>query len=198
MNGGQRGPQLSVLTPGKYRLNRYLWDITEVDAREVKAGFVGVIKSNVMPTSTRHLEGRQAGQVRPPDVQAGRERPAGRADRPGGLHRGMGKVPAAGTILLQSRGIRVTEIDTAPRCGPTPAATGGPTSRSPSTPRARSSRTAPKWKCQGQGQRRRAVFVKMEGWDVPLELRVVAQVSPRKHRASWPGSARSGRSRTAC
>src|SRR5262249_57658047 len=47
LNGGQRGPQLSVLTPGKYRLNRYLWDITEVDAREVKAGFVGVIKSNV-------------------------------------------------------------------------------------------------------------------------------------------------------
>src|SRR4249920_2804159 len=47
LNGGQRGPQLSVLTPGKYRLNRYLWDITEVDAKEVKAGFVGVIKSNV-------------------------------------------------------------------------------------------------------------------------------------------------------
>ncbi len=36
-NGGQRGPQLTVLTPGKYRLNRYLWDVTEVDAKEVKA-----------------------------------------------------------------------------------------------------------------------------------------------------------------
>ena len=47
LNGGQRGPQLSVLTPGKYRLNRYLWDISEVDAKEVKAGFVGVVKSNV-------------------------------------------------------------------------------------------------------------------------------------------------------
>src|SRR5262249_17891073 len=47
LNGGQRGPQLSVLTPGKYRLNRYLWDVAEADAREVKAGFVGVIKSNV-------------------------------------------------------------------------------------------------------------------------------------------------------
>jgi hypothetical protein len=46
-NGGQRGPQLTVLTPGKYRLNRYLWDITEVEAKEVKAGFVGVVKSNV-------------------------------------------------------------------------------------------------------------------------------------------------------
>src|SRR5262249_41930122 len=47
LNGGQRGPQLTVLTPGKYRLNRYLWDISEVDAKEVKAGFVGVVKSNV-------------------------------------------------------------------------------------------------------------------------------------------------------
>ena len=26
-NGGQRGPQLSVLTPGRYRLNHYLWDV---------------------------------------------------------------------------------------------------------------------------------------------------------------------------
>src|SRR5262245_40568166 len=46
-NGGQRGPQLTVLTPGKYRLNRYLWEVSEKDAREVEAGFVGVIKSNV-------------------------------------------------------------------------------------------------------------------------------------------------------
>ena len=38
-----------------------------------------------------------------------------------------------------------------------------------------------------------AVFVKMEGWDVPLELRVVAQVSPAEARAWWPVSARSGR-----
>jgi len=47
LNAGQRGPQLGVLTPGRYRLNRYLWDITEVDAKEVKAGYVGVVKSNV-------------------------------------------------------------------------------------------------------------------------------------------------------
>jgi len=47
LNGGQRGPQLSVLTPGRYRLNRYLWDISQVDAKEVQAGFVGVVKSNV-------------------------------------------------------------------------------------------------------------------------------------------------------
>jgi hypothetical protein len=46
-NGGQRGPQLSVLTPGKWRINRYLWDVAEANATEVKAGYVGVVKSNV-------------------------------------------------------------------------------------------------------------------------------------------------------
>jgi len=44
---GQMGPQLSVLTPGKYRLNRYLWKVEEGDATDIATGFVGVIKSNV-------------------------------------------------------------------------------------------------------------------------------------------------------
>jgi hypothetical protein len=30
--GGQRGPQLNVLTPGRYRLNRYLWDVAILKA----------------------------------------------------------------------------------------------------------------------------------------------------------------------
>jgi hypothetical protein len=46
-SGGQRGPQANVLTPGRYRLNHYLWDVDIVDAVQVPAGFVGVIKSNV-------------------------------------------------------------------------------------------------------------------------------------------------------
>ncbi|HCC22777.1 TPA: hypothetical protein DF272_01205 [Candidatus Falkowbacteria bacterium] len=45
---GQKGPQLSVLKPGQYRLNRYLFDVSdEVQATEIEAGSVGVIKSNV-------------------------------------------------------------------------------------------------------------------------------------------------------
>jgi hypothetical protein len=46
-NKGQRGPQLTVLAPGTYRLNSYLWDVKIVPAKEVQAGFVGVVKSNV-------------------------------------------------------------------------------------------------------------------------------------------------------
>lgn len=45
--GGQKGPQTSLLTPGRYRLNRFLWQISLGDATDIPKGFVGVIKSNV-------------------------------------------------------------------------------------------------------------------------------------------------------
>lgn len=46
-NGGQKGPQLTVLKPGKYRLNQYLFSVTMQPSLEVKAGEVAVVKSNV-------------------------------------------------------------------------------------------------------------------------------------------------------
>lgn len=46
-NGGQKGPQLDVLRPGKHRLNTYLWKYKLVPATVIEAGEVGVIKSNV-------------------------------------------------------------------------------------------------------------------------------------------------------
>ncbi|MBV8119521.1 MAG: hypothetical protein JO081_06240 [Alphaproteobacteria bacterium] len=45
---GERGPQTTVLTPGNYRLNTYLWDIDVKDAVDIPKGSVGVIKSNVV------------------------------------------------------------------------------------------------------------------------------------------------------
>ncbi len=45
---GHKGPQLTVLPPGEYRLNRYLFDVdVEGKALDIPAGFVGVVKSNV-------------------------------------------------------------------------------------------------------------------------------------------------------
>lgn len=46
-HGGQKGPQTSVLTPGTHRLNDFLWKVKEENATTIPAGFVGVIKSNV-------------------------------------------------------------------------------------------------------------------------------------------------------
>jgi hypothetical protein len=47
-HSGQRGPQTTVLTPGNYRLNTYLWDLSIYNAVDVAEGFVGVVKSNVV------------------------------------------------------------------------------------------------------------------------------------------------------
>jgi hypothetical protein len=47
-HSGQRGPQTTILAPGTYRLNTYLWDVTIKDATDVAEGSVGVVKSNVV------------------------------------------------------------------------------------------------------------------------------------------------------
>ena len=44
---GYKGPQLSVLSPGRYRINTNLFSITTVPITNVKVGTVAVIKSNV-------------------------------------------------------------------------------------------------------------------------------------------------------
>src|SRR5260370_26904367 len=47
-HGGQRGPQTTILTPGNYRLNTYLGELSVYTAVDVAEGFVGVVKSNVI------------------------------------------------------------------------------------------------------------------------------------------------------
>jgi hypothetical protein len=49
-NGGQKGPQFNVLRPGKYRINPYLFRINRLLATDVPTGHVAVIRSNVKTT----------------------------------------------------------------------------------------------------------------------------------------------------
>lgn len=44
--GGRRGPQTTILTPGTYRYNTALHEVTAIPALQVEAGTVVVIKSN--------------------------------------------------------------------------------------------------------------------------------------------------------
>ena len=46
-HGGQKGPQTSVLTPGKYRVNLFLWNVKPDSVTDIPKGTVGVIRSNV-------------------------------------------------------------------------------------------------------------------------------------------------------
>ncbi len=44
-NNGQKGPQLSILTPGKYRINPFLFIFHPGDITVVPGGFVGTVEA---------------------------------------------------------------------------------------------------------------------------------------------------------
>lgn len=44
-NGGQKGPQIEVLPPGKYRINPYLFKLTIGNITEIKDGEIGIVES---------------------------------------------------------------------------------------------------------------------------------------------------------
>ena len=72
---GQKGPQLSVLRPGKYRINRYLFTVRAEKALDVPTGHVAVIRSNVQtrkncPKSTLK-NGTEGAKVATPIVPKG-------------------------------------------------------------------------------------------------------------------------------
>ena len=48
-NIGFKGPQTTVLPPGTWRINTYVWQVSkDYRARDIKQGYVGVIKSNAI------------------------------------------------------------------------------------------------------------------------------------------------------
>jgi hypothetical protein len=179
-NGGQRGPQMTVLTPGKWRINRYLWDVAEVDAKEVKAGYVGVVKSNVH--ADIDFGTLKAAKPQNCDVILSKDVSAGRLDAPivpvGCIGVWKDSLPP-GKYYFPPEAFLITEIDT--RAQVWSYAGGYKRSNIALTVdskgeivQTRTEENVPIDKDNAD----RAVFVKMEGWDVPLELRVVAQVSP--------------------
>jgi len=61
---GYKGPQLTVLRPGAYRINTKLFDVSQVPVVNVEVGFVAVVKSNVgdvVETENRLVEVGQRG-----------------------------------------------------------------------------------------------------------------------------------------
>ncbi len=174
--GGFKGPQETVLKPGNYRLNRYLFNITvspETSATIVPAGHVAVIKSN----------------VRRPGAQCFEEEVAATDALPGALSVplvpqgcvGIWKTPLLpGAYYLNRTAYEVTLVDTRVK---TWEYKGGFTKRiidlsvDQEGNIQQSERTEPQPTPPDAADR--AVFVKVEGWDIPQELRVLVQVSPQ-------------------
>lgn len=175
--GGYRGPQETVLKPGSYRLNRYLYDVRvdqDTAATIIPTGQVGVVKSNVQQPGLNCKEE----MVRVSQAQHDTKALSVPLVPKGCI--GLWKEPLLpGAYYLNRHAYDVTLVDTRVQT----------------------------WEYKGGYRRRiidlsidqqgnlkqdertveepvpstavdRAVFVKVEGWDIPQELRVVAQVSP--------------------
>jgi SPFH domain / Band 7 family len=176
-NGGFRGPQETVLKPGSYRINRFLFDIKvdqETAATTIPTGQVGVVKSNVQQPNLNCKEEmvRVSAAQHDADALSVPLVPKGCI--------GLWKEPLLpGAYYLNRHAYEITLVDTRVQT----------------------------WEYKGGYRRRiidlsidqqgnlkqtertvdepvpttavdRAVFVKVEGWDIPQELRVVAQISP--------------------
>ena len=179
--GGQRGPQLSVLTPGRYRLNHYLWNVELIDAVEVPAGFVGVVKSNVHAAI-------DFGTLRAdkPENCANLETEDNRGEQhidapivPVGCIGVWAKALAPGKYYLNQNAFTIIDVDTRAQVwtyagGYTRAQIALTVDTKGEIVQKRTEAEIP----IDENNADRAIFLKMEGWDVPLELRVVAQVGP--------------------
>lgn len=175
--GGYRGPQETVLKPGSYRLNRYLFDV-KIDrntaATIIPAGHVGVVKSNVAQPGIDCVEEL----VRVSQAQHDQDALSVPLVPRGCI--GIWKdVLLPGAYYLNRHAYDITLVDTRVQ---TWEYKGGFTRRTidlsidqqGNLKQTEHSVDEPVPSTAAD----RAIFVKVEGWEIPQELRVLAQVSP--------------------
>lgn len=165
-HGGYRGTQLTVLPPGQYPINRYLFDVSLRDALEVSAGEVAVIKSNVSERDDCPTAGTD--QRRPSLVPRGCV--------------GVWDTPLSpGRYFLNHLAYQATLIPTRAQVH---AYSGGYVRQSVDLERdaqgqrvERISDTQVPVPDQAVGA---AIVVNIEGWRVPLDTRVVSRIQPQQ------------------
>ncbi|KPL52614.1 hypothetical protein ABB55_10580 [Prosthecomicrobium hirschii] len=187
--GGYRGPQETVLKPGSYRLNRYLFDVKvdkETPATLIPAGHVGVVKSNVATPGVVCREERVTaapvvgGPATPTVAQAPNSESLSVPLVPRGCV-GIWKEPLLpGAFYMNKRAYEVTLVDTRVQ---TWEFKGGYLKRSVDLSVDQQGNIRQNERSSNepvpQNAADRAVFVKIEGWDIPIELRVLVQVDPQ-------------------
>ena len=168
-NGGQKGPQLTVLPPGSYRLNQFLFEVKLDDATDIEAGFVGVIKSNIQETpqfATAEVKQELAGALTVPLVKKGSI--------------GIWEEPLPpGRYYLNKVAYNVTKLDTRVQ---TWNYKGGYKRRFIDLEITQDGKIVQKERSEMHEvpatAADSAIFTRMEGWLVPQELRVQVQVEP--------------------
>jgi hypothetical protein len=178
LGGGYRGPQETVLKPGAYRLNRYLFDVKidqETQATIIPAGQVGVVKSNVAQPGLNCKEEL----VRVSQAQHDSDALSVPLVPQGCI--GIWRDPLLpGAYYLNRHAYDVTLIDARVQ---TWEYKGGYTRRviDLSIDQQGNLKQVERTIVEPvpSGAVDKAVFVKVEGWDIPQELRVLAQVAPK-------------------
>jgi hypothetical protein len=169
-HGGQKGTQLTVLKPGQYRLNRYLFDVSLQQALDVEAGFVAVIKSNVQEAANCPVPGPVQQEAHRPDRLAVPLVPRGCVGvwqeplQPGRYSLNQMAyqatlMPTRAQSLVYSGGYVHRGIDLTVDAQGTIVEQGH-------------QRTVPTPSNAADG----AIVVTVEGWRIPLEVRLVIQV----------------------
>ncbi len=174
-NGGLRGPQETVLKPGQYRLNRYLFDVRldqGTNATVIPAGHVGVVKSNVTQPGINCVEEEVSASEASREALTVPLVPRGCV--------GIWKDPLfPGAYYLNRQAYEVTLVDTRVQ---TWEYKGGYTKRIIDLSVDQQGNIQQNERSVDEplpeDAADRAVFVKVEGWDIPLELRALVQVDP--------------------
>ncbi|MCF6199135.1 MAG: hypothetical protein L3J67_07015 [Hyphomicrobiaceae bacterium] len=176
--GWYRGPQESVLKPGQYRLNKYLFKVTTntdlTKATIIPAGHVGVVKSNVKKPGA-HCVKEKVSAAKSHGIEGALTVPL----VPRGCI-GIWKEPLfPGAYYLNRRAYQITLVDTRVR---TWEYKGGFTKRIIDLSVDQQGNIKQQERTElhevPRGAADRAVFVKIEGWDIPLELRALVQIQP--------------------
>lgn len=171
---GQRGPQLTVLKPGVYRLNRYLFDVTAEPALDVPTGHVAVIRSNVQtatdeqcPNVSSSLESDTDGDLVANIVSKGCIGVWSESLVPGRYYLNSKAyvstlVPTRALVWTYAGGYKARQIDL--KVGQDGGIEQTEESREVPVPRDAADS---------------AINVRVEGWVIPVEGRIVVSVSPK-------------------
>jgi len=166
---GQKGPQLQVLRPGKYRINNYLFKVKVAKALDVPTGHVAVIRSKVQERDDCPKDSVQAtdsDQVTAVIVPTGCK----------GVHAEPLKPQA---YYLNREAYEATIIPTRIQ---TWSYKGGYTKRQidlsvDDNGKIQQVESA-KQEITPESAADRAIIVRVEGWTVPVDVRIVVQVNP--------------------
>ncbi|RDH82635.1 MAG: hypothetical protein DIZ80_10155 [endosymbiont of Galathealinum brachiosum] len=168
---GQKGPQSTVLRPGRYRINRYLFNVETKPALDVPTGHVAVIRSNIQTTEdcpdVLSTTGVSGAKVATPTV-------------PKGCIGVVNEPKPPGRYYLNEKAYVVTIIPTRLQ---TWVYKGGYNQR---TINLRvgddgtiSQEESSKEVHVPKNAADKAINVRVEGWTVPVDMRVVVQVHPK-------------------